>query len=132
MNSFYMEESELLAFAIFANMSYRKDDIEDFNKGDHGYRIYQHEKKMNIYIDRTNEYLMRIARLYEDGLKEENLFYIYQNADTSYNYYIWKVTDMYTHPEYKGEELLKIVPQTLFNERAKITAVLELQDWVYN
>lgn len=132
MNSFYMEESELLAFAIYAVVNYREDEIKSFNEGDHGLRIYHHEENKNISISKDDAYLIRIARLDEDGLKEENLFYIYQSDKTAWNFEVWKVTDMYEHPEWKGQELLKIVPHVLEYKRAKITAVLELQDWTYS
>lgn len=122
---FYVEESELLAFAIFAVVNYRKDDIESFNKGDYGLKIYHHEE------NRKDEYLIRIAHLDPDSLKEKDMFYIYQSDKTGWNYNVWKTTDIHEHPEWKGENLLKTVPNVFDHTRAKITAVLELQNWVY-
>lgn len=42
---------------------------------------------------------------------------------------IFKPTDIWEHPEFKGESLVKVVPRTVSFDN--IEKVLELQSWTY-
>lgn len=107
---FYYEESELLAFAIHAVANNRKRAIKEFNQSGRAWKMYYRE----------DEHFVRLVWIDENG-KEKDKYYVDRKSGAGCDFDCWRVTDY-------GKQL-KTVPGCIDYYRAKMTAILELQDW---
>lgn len=67
-----------------------------------------------------------------DELHKEGVLQLdgYKFQRETYCWLIWKETDFGEHPEWKGEDLLKIVPVFL-ETKEKVQQFIEMSDWLY-
>ena len=83
-------------------------------------------------IDLLENGSIKERRPYMDALHEDGKCkmegFIFQ--DKLWCWLVWKPTDIEKDPQWKGQELLKIVPKFM-RDADKIAQVLDAQYWVY-
>jgi len=88
-------------------------------------------EKIVACIDLLENGSIKERRPYIDALHKDHKCslegFIFQ--EELFCWLIWKPTDIQEHPQWKGENVLKIVPK--FMEADKIPQVLDAQYWVY-
>ena len=84
-------------------------------------------KETLIFLEKApyKERKLYIKDFNGDGV--EMIGYVFQ--EKTWCWLIWKPTDIGKNPEYKGESLVKVIPQTIDLDNIEI--VLDAQPWTY-